>query len=43
MNTLEETKDVETIKKMGINFAVIIGVLAALVIVSYYFAANLSS
>jgi len=41
MNTLEETKDSETLKHMSINVAVIFGVIAALIIVSIYFAENL--
>ena len=42
MSTLERTKDSETLKSMGVNVAVILGVLVALVIVSIYFADSLN-
>lgn len=38
MSSLEKTKDAEILRNMGINIAVILGVLAALIIVSVYFA-----
>lgn len=38
MSSLEETKDAEILRNMGINIAVILGVLVALIIVSVYFA-----
>ncbi len=42
MSSSEET-NIETVKKMGINFALIIGVLALLVVASVYSVANISS
>lgn len=43
MSTLEGTKDdVVTLRHMSINVAVIFGVITALIIVSIYFADNLS-
>lgn len=42
MSTLEEPKDSKTIRNMSINVGVIFGVIATLIIVSIYFADNLS-
>lgn len=41
MNTIEETKDSETLKNMSVNVAVIFCVITALLIVSIYLAENL--
>lgn len=38
MSSLEKINDTETIRNMSINIAVIFGVVAALIIVSVYFA-----
>lgn len=38
MSSLEKIDDTETIRNMSINIAVIFGVVAALIIVSVYFA-----
>ncbi|SDI15872.1 hypothetical protein SAMN05428952_10984 [Nitrosomonas sp. Nm132] len=42
MSSLEETKDSETLRNFSINIAFIFGVLAALIIVSVYFAGTSS-